>query len=432
MRNLRGRAPELVIALAVLICFVAVGWLDYSNQRRQAATYDSFSSFDYQHGGYRAWFEMLRDEGIRLARYERRPAYLSDSVATLVLANNAFDAELRQEFGQPSGVYSDADLLALAQWVKRGGRLVWLVDEATSLAPSTAKGSLRSAIDLVSQDPLHLPVVANVGSEKDAALAIAPSPFTQGVKAVSGSSGLRVPFDKNFSLSPLVADRSGIVVGWYPLGKGSVIVVTDETLFENGKLAQADNARLGYNLATYALQPGQTVAFEEWSHGYQSGDTWWAILPQPFRVAFGIAGIALLLLLFGATWRFGPAVPLPENNERTSFEYLTSMAGLLERGRAARKAVRDLAHLALHASARSVGLPDAATASAIAERLRGTNAGERRADDVVMLERLAGYENPSSAELVEAAQLALSLRKEFSLDGFQRIEPRHSTQRRSA
>jgi len=430
--NVRGRAPELLIALAVLVCFVAVGWLDYSNQRRQAATYDTFSSFDYQHGGYRAWFDMLRDEGIRVARYQRRPAYLSDSVATLVVANNVFDEELRQEFGQPSGVYTNADLLALEQWVRGGGRLVWLVDEATSLESSSVKGALRSAIDRVSEDPLRLPFVANLGREKDAALAIAPSPFTQGVGAVSGNSGLRVPFDNDFALSPLVADRAGIVVGWYPLGKGSVIVVTDETLFENGRLAKTDNARLAYDLATYALQPGQTVAFEEWSHGYQSGDTWWAILPQPFRVAFGIAGVALLLLLFGATWRFGPAVPLPENNERTSFEYLTSMAGLLERGGAARKAVRDLAHLALHAAARSVGLPDAATASAIAARLRGTDAGERRADDVMTLERLAGYENPSSAELVEAARLALSLRKEFSLDGFQRIEPRHFTQRRSA
>lgn len=432
MRNLGGRAPELIIALLVLACFVAVGWLDYSNQRRQAATYDSFSSFDYQHGGYRAWLEMLRDEGIRVARYQRRPAYLSDSVTTLVVANNVFDAELRQEFGQPSGIYTDADMLALEKWVKGGGRLVWLVDEATSLAPSSAKGSLRSALDRASDDPLRLPIVKNVGRENDSALAIAPSPFTEGVRAVSGNTGLRVPFDTDFALSPVVADRAGTVVGWYPLGKGSVIVVTDETLFENGRLGKADNARLAYNLATYDVRPGQTVAFEEWSHGYQAGDTWWAILPQPFRVAFGIAGAALLLLLFGATWRFGPAVPLPENNERTSFEYLTSMAGLLERGGAARKAVRDLAHLALHAAARSVGLPDEATASAIASRLRGSDAGERRADDVMTLERLAGYENPTSTELVQAARLALSLRKEFSLDGSQRIEPRQTTQRRSA
>ncbi len=432
MKGLRGRAPEFVIAFAVLICFVAIGWLDYSNQRNQAETYDSFSSFDYQPGGYRAWFDMLRDEGVRVARYERRPAYLNDSVATLVVANNAFDAELRQQFGQPSGVYSDADLTALEKWVKAGGRLVWLVDEATSLAPSSAKSFLRSAIGRGSQEPLRLPSVANVGRPKDSAVAIAPSAFTQGVRGVSGNTGLRIPFDTDFALSPVVADRAGIVVGWYPFGKGTVVVVTDETLFENGKLAKADNARLAYNLATYDLQPGQTVAFEEWSHGYQSGDTWWTILPKPFRVAFGIAGGALLLLLFGATWRFGPAVPLPENNERTSFEYLTSMAGLLERGGAARKAVRDLAHLALHVGARSVGLPDTATASAIAARLRGGDAGERRANDLVTLERLAGYEHPTPAELVEAARLALSLRKEFSLDGFQRIEPRHSTPRRSA
>lgn len=434
MKSLQGRAPEAIIAFAVLACFITIGLLDYANQRTQVAQYDSFSSFDYQRGGYRAWFEMLHDEGISVARYERQPAYLDSSVASLVVANNIFDAELRQQLGQPSGIYSDADMAALAKWVKAGGRLVWLVDQATSLdlPAGSAKGAIRKFVRTKSDDPLRLPRVAKTGPEKDAALAFAPSPFTQGVRTVLGSSRLRMPFDADYSLTPLVADRAGSVVGWYPLGKGSIVVVSDETLFENGRLAKADNARLAFDVATYGLQPGQTVAFEEWSHGYQAGDTWWAILPRPFRLAFGIAGAAALLLLLGATWRFGPATRLPQNDERTSLEYLTSMASLLERGDASRKAVRDLARLALHAAARSVGLPDAATASAIATRLQGSDGTDGRASDILTLERLAGYEHPTPTELVKAAQLALTLRKEFALDGLQRIQPRRATARRSA
>jgi hypothetical protein len=422
------RLPEAIVALAVFASFVAVGLLDSSNRQRQAAQYDSFSSYDYQRGGYQAWFTMLGDEGIAVTRYQRRPAYLNDSIATLIIANNIFDAELRAELGQPYGIYTGADLATLENWVKAGGRLIWLVDQATSLA-------LPGGTQLTSKPTaatLSLPLVAKVGQQKDTALAISPSPLTNGVNAVLGTGNLRVPFTNAPSLSPLVADARGTVVGWYPLGKGSVIVVTDESIFENGRLEKADNARLAYNLATFGLQPGQTVAFEEWSHGYQSGNTWWAILPARFRAAFCICAAALLLLLFGSTWRFGPALKLVENDERTSFEYLTSVANLLERGGASRKAVSDLAQLAMHAAARSVGLPDTATAATLSARLRGGEGGDRRANDLVELDRIAGFENPSPAEVLKAAQLAISLRKEFSGNGREHFRPGWPAARRSA
>jgi hypothetical protein len=427
------RAPELIIALVVLAAFVALGMFDFSSRQHEVATYDSFSSFDYQRGGYRAWFEMLHNEGLRVTRYERRPAYLNDSIGTLIIANNIFDAQLRAELGQPYSVYSAVDLTALDKWVKNGGRLIWLVDQATSLAlPAGMSSAAERLQEHLTQNSLGLPGVVKTTAQKDAAAPVAPSSVGAGVRSVLGLSRLRVPFGADPALTPLLADVKGTVVGWYPHGKGSVTVVTDESLFENGRLNKADNARLAYNLAMFGLSRGQTIAFEEWSHGYQSGDTWWAILPPPFRFAFGIVSIALALLLFGATWRFGPALRLPENDERTSFEYLTSVASLLERGRATRKAVKDLAQLALRACARSVGLVDTATATSIAQRLRGSDAGDHRAADLIMLERIAGFEQPTSAELVRAAQIAISLRKELSRDGFQLIGPRRPASRRSA
>jgi hypothetical protein len=428
VRNVR--ATELVIGLAVFVCFIAVALLDYGHQRRQVASFDSFSSFDYQRGGYRAWFEMLRNEGVRAARFQQRPVYLNDSVATLIVANNEFDALLRARLGQKFGVYEQADLAALRRWVQNGGRLVWLVDQATSLGLSETEIT-RQIRPAKPGGELQLPHVIKAGPTKNAALAIAVSPLTDGVHAVLGAGKLRIPFNTDPALAPLVADRAGTVVGSYPLGKGEIIVVTDESLFENGRLASADNARLAYNLAAYGLQPGQTVAFEEWSHGYQSGDTWWAILPQPFRVALCIGAAALLFALLGATWRFGPALVPPANDERTSSEYLTSVAMLLERAGATRTSVKDLAQIGLRSAARSAGLPDDAKATAIAERLRGTETGDRRADDVVTLERLAGFERPTKEELVRAARLSLDLRKDLG-DGLQHLAPRRSASRRSA
>jgi len=432
MRSLRS--TEILIALTVVTIFVLLAWFDYRRQATEVETFDTFSSYDYQRGGYHAWYDLLKREGVRVTQYRRRPGYLNDSVDTLIIANNAFDAALRAAVGQQVGVYSQSDFDRLRKWVASGGHLVWLSDQATGVN-SPGQDISRTARKLLDTDivpGLHLPGVSRNGPEKDAAISILTSPFTDGVGALSGTSRLRIPFDANPRVTPLIADQTGMVVGWYNLGKGTVVVVTDESLFENSRLNKADNARLAYNVAAQGLRPGDTVAFEEWSHGYQSGDTWWTIMPRTLQLALSIAAGALLLLLIGAVWRFGPAAQLFEDNERTSEEYLVSMASLLERGHARRKAIADLAQIALRTAARSVGVPESSPASLIAARLRGSEAGDRRAHDIVTLERLSGFQEPSAAELVQAARLSRDIRKELTFDGLPHIQPRRTATRRSA
>ncbi len=426
MRSLRS--AEVMIALGVLACFILLGWLDARRTERAAESFDTYSSYDFQHGGYHAWYDLLRREGIRAVHSTRRPAYIDDSVSTLIVANNLFDAMARKQVGKQAGVYSSGDLEGLRKWVVSGGRLVWLVDQSMAANVPLLLGAGANP----QEADLRLPYVSQSGKSSDHAVSLMPSALTSGVFAVSGTSPLRIPFDSSPHMTPVVADKSGSVVAWYPLGKGSIVVVTDETLFENGRLGHADNARLAYNLAAFNLKPGQMVAFEEWAHGYQTGDTWWTILPRTFQAAIVITGGALLLLLLGSLWRFGPAAQLPDNSERTSEEYVSSMAALLERGGAQRAAVRDLSQIALHAAARSVGMPDSSPASAIAARLQGGNDGDTRAHDLVTLERLAGYEHPSDAELIQAATLSRSLRKDLSFDASHAVQPRRHTSRRSA
>lgn len=431
MKLLRSpQSIEIVIALAVVLCFIAIGVLDYHVRKTAAQRYDTMSSYDFQSGGYRAWYDLLRREGAHVDRFQMRPAFLTDAVGTLIVANNINDAIARSAIDAPSSTYAPADIDALRKWVSAGGRLVWLVDAASGDA--TASINVEQLTPGTSDASLEVPSVASKGSQRDDAIAIAAVPLTNGVHALSGKSSLRIPFSGNFAVTPLVADNRGTVVGEYPLGKGSVVIVTDESLFQNSRIAKADNARLAYNLAVQGLSQHEAVAFEEWTHGYQAGDTWWSILPQPFKVAFSIICLAALLMLAGAVWRFGPTARLAENTERTSQEYVVSMAALLQRGNATRKAVRDLAEIGLHRAARSMGLPDATPASKIAARIRGTQSGDQRADDIVALERLAGYEHPTGAELVLAARLSHSLRKEFGSDGFDRIEPRRTASGRSA
>jgi hypothetical protein len=408
--------PWLELAIVVL-SLVALAFVAYGNYRRQQAAapyFDTFSTYDARHGGYRAWFELLKREGVGEERFELRPAFLDASISTLILAYNSDEQSLRAEASGDKGAGLNAgDLDALARWVKAGGRLVWITD-----------GSLVGE--------LQLPPYDYSGPQTDAAVTVAASVLTQGVDGVSGTGRGRVPFKTSFAFAPLVADDVGAVVLEYRVGRGAIVVVTDQTLFNNAHLAKADNARLAYNVAVAGGRERGLVAFDEQVHGFVSGDSWWTILPVPVRIAAIIVAVALLLLVLGTAFRFGPTARLPQDDERTSAEYLTSMATLFNRGGAARKAVRDLVDIALREVASAVGLPEKADAGVLAARLRTSPTGAENADLVIELDRLRGYLAPAPKELVRAARLCAALRKEYSRYGRFGFGRRGTPARRSA
>lgn len=404
MTIVRKLGLELWIVLAAMAVLAIIALLDYRSQTRAINAYDSYSSYDYQPGGYRAWYELLQREGFNVVHYRHRLAYINDAVTTLIVANNQYDAALRTSAGEQAGVFQAAELNALGRWVRNGGHLIWLSD--------------GTPID--DQDnALHLPGFIDSPLHKDAAIPVVASALVAGVHKVSGDNRLRVDFQTAHPALPIIADDTGAVVALYRLGKGTVTVVSDESLFRNGTLQRADNAQLAYNLAATTTEndPAGVIAFEEWSHGYQSGDTWWGILPRPLQWACVVFCSAVVLALIGSTIRFGPAVRLPDSSERTSQEYVNSMAGLLRRGHASRTAVRDLAQLAHHEIAQAFGLPDSISGPALAARCRGSDRGAVAADALLTLDRLAGYEQPTTAELLRAAQLCYTLRKEYGTHG---------------
>jgi hypothetical protein len=137
-------------------------------------------------------------------------------------------------------------------------------------------------------------------------------------------------------------------------------------------------------------------------------------LPGAARTGLVIVCLGLLALLVGTFFRFGPVVRQPSDDERTSAEYLASMAALLKRGGATRKALRDLADAAFHGLAQSLGLHDNAPIALLAARLRGRSAGDGPADALLELNRLRSYEYPKEADLLAAARIAAMIRKEYA------------------
>src|ERR1700680_5312473 len=134
------RSTEVLIALVIVILFLLLGWFDYRRQTRAVERFDTFSSYDFQHGGYRAWYDVLNREGIRVSRYQRRPAYLNDSISTLIIANNVFDLGLRAQVGQQIGTYTQSDFDKLRKWVESGGRLGGVRATATRVRTPGAGG----------------------------------------------------------------------------------------------------------------------------------------------------------------------------------------------------------------------------------------------------------------------------------------------------
>jgi hypothetical protein len=396
----------LAIAGAVVLSLIYAG---YRRQEAIAPRFDTFSSFDAHSGGYRAWYELLGREGMHVERFEQRPAFLDSSIGTLIVAPNISEVMLRSEkTHDQTGIPQAIDFDNLRAWVKSGGHLVWITDGYWD-------------------DGLDLSTDSKAGAEKDAALTVALAPQTDGVNAVSGTSSLRLRGSPAYM--PLIADSSGVVVAQRRYGKGSITVVTDQSLFDNKRLPDADNTRLAYDLAAGGTG---VVAFDEYVHGYASGSSWWTILPKPVRAGLIVIGAGLLLLLLGTALRFGPTARLPETSERTSAEYLSSMAQLLARGHAARKALRDLVTITLNAVAAGLGLTDRASIRDIVARVQVSQDGDVRAAQLEELDRLRMLSSPTDKDLLRAAQLCAALRKEYAPYGRIGFGRRAAPLRRSA
>ncbi|HKW45429.1 MAG TPA: DUF4350 domain-containing protein [Candidatus Eremiobacteraceae bacterium] len=408
-----GRSPfpliESIAAFVVIAGYVALAYLQFEQQQAATPKVDSQSTYDAAPGGYAALYEVLKREGVRVEQFDRHAAFLDRAIDSLVISDPGIDPS---EFvGLP---LLPADIDAIATWVKSGGTLI-------------AVGGDQSG-DRV----LKMGRIDDNGKNHDSARPVIATPLTAGVQAIDGTSPNRIPYSGSQRQTPIMADRFGSVVATYPLGKGTVIIVADPTLFQNRNLAKAGNARLAYDLVTAAGGRRAVVAFEEYSHGHQVDPSFWSILPGPARVALVIVSLAIFALLVSTFFRFGPVVRPPVDNERTSAEYLSSMAALMARGGATRKALRDVADAAIRGLAESLGFQDNAPVAHLAARLTARAGGAESADSLLELNRLRSYEYPKEADLLAAARIAAKLRKEYAPNARIGFGRRRSPSKRTA
>lgn len=357
MRSVSVNAVLLGLGLAGL---VGLAMLRIGDSGVNASYY---STYDSGRNGYRALYDVLRHEGLPVTRFERVIGLLDPRTKTLVLSSNSLES------GAIAAVsdMSVADAARLRTFVERGGRLV--------LLGGRAYPSLRKA--------LNIPLLSSTASKSLAvpgAQVFAPVvhvAMNAGVASVYAPASMLFSFAVAPDALPVLANRRGIFAFEVQRGKGRVIEVAAPNVWSNAYLARRDNARFAYSV----LAGSGPIAFDERVHGYALDKSFWAALPTNVHIAVYIVIALVLLWLIEANFFALPDRQREVVDERDSGAYLDAMASLLRRARAG------AAVIARFADERS---------------------------DLAALQQLRGLSRPNDAEVLHAAQLFLSLRKEHS------------------
>jgi hypothetical protein len=353
---------ELVVAALAVLALVAVSLLGDRTERPQAPTR---GSGDFSFGGYRAWYELLGREGVRVEQFRRHHDGLGDSgIDTLIVA---FPAEPLPH------LWNAAERDALRAWVRRGGRLVDI-----GLTPPAGKDDAKGESVFLADTRGDSGPLRGTWAPLLAALA--------------DRGDYRLVPEKRARVETLLRDKAGALAVRYRYGRGEVVGVSNAALLENRAIGHGDAARLAYLVARPGRRGG-VVAFDESVRGDVVEKPWYRALTAPELLALALAALAGLLWLAYGIVPLGPPVRLRAPREPTSEEFLDAVAALYERARA-----RDHARDALLRDAR-----------------RSLERRPRTAENVVLARRVeaARYEPPSSDnDLIAVAQLARAAREE--------------------
>ncbi len=130
----------------------------------------------------------------------------------------------------------------------------------------------------------------------------------------------------------LLSDEHGPAVISHALGRGRIILISDQYIFSNFLLPSADNAQFAANILADA--GGGLILFDEYNHGYERLRG----LSDVFRTRAGY-GLAFLIIvagiaLYSAARRFGAIQPPSPPGRRSPAQYVVSMGYLFRRAAA--------------------------------------------------------------------------------------------------
>ena len=280
----------------------------------------------------------------------------------------------------PTSPYSAQNANDTANWVRRGGVLVY--------ASELGDPELDRALSVTR-------INTGVSAQTQHA-----NPVLDGVTTVSGGQ-VAVPLNASADQVPILRS-AGLATGYMQrFGQGTIVVLADPLILCNGYLDKTDNGRLLADLLGL-VNPGSAVGFDEYHHGLILTDLApqaWVTTPWGAAILWFLVAIFIGLVLRGR--RFGPVIQRPLEVARADAEWAVAVGELLRRSGARALTLGLLANASERAVAARTGLP-------AQPRERFWNALYARAPELAgeldQAERALYSSAGGDAELLSAAQ----------------------------
>jgi hypothetical protein len=237
----------------------------------------------------------------------------------------------------PTSPYSAQDANDTANWIRRGGVLVY--------ASELGDHELDRALSVTRLN-------GGVSGQTQHA-----NPVLDGVTTVSGGQAA-TPLDASADQVPILRSSDGFATGYMQrFGQGTIVVLADPLILCNGYLDKTDNGRLLADLLGL-VNPGSAVGFDEYHHGLILTDLApqaWVTTPWGAAILWFLVAIFIGLVLRGR--RFGPVIQRPPEVARADAEWAVAVGELLRRSGARALTLGLLANASERAVAARTGLP---------------------------------------------------------------------------
>jgi Domain of unknown function (DUF4350) len=284
------------LLIGAVAAIVAVNVVLWGLHRLSGGSPGGPASSSYATGsdGDAAWASLLLRAGHRVARLRVRP-----SAAALAPGSTAIVLD------PPVVLVPDTE--ALAAFVRGGGRLIAGGTDVSWLRRIVG-GRLKAATDGVEHASPLAPVAEVAG-------------VTRVDTAGSGS------WTRLGGALPILGDGTRAIAAVAAVGRGSVVLLADDSPLQNGHLGTADDARFALDIAGPAAR---NVVFFETYHGYGSSSGI-AAIPARWRALIVLAALATGLYLLARGRRLGPPELERRELDPPRREYVEALGGILAR-----------------------------------------------------------------------------------------------------
>jgi hypothetical protein len=375
---MKRNAKPILLVGGLFVVLVALNFLFFADTRateEDELTGDrsSYRSTPY---GTLAFYTLLKEGSYNVTRFEKPFTALKDhEPGTLIII-------APPKAHQPD----EEEFIALNKWVEAGGLLI-VIDREIAVPVGDGEARTEDAQSKTAVRPLQ------------------PTPFTRGVQRVGLSEhATRVRVDSR-SATYHIGDDQAAVLADAQVGKGRVVLLTDQYVVANNGISQADNVILALNL--FEERPAGKIAFDEYHHGYGASSASGGLMsyfrgtPVPWMMAQ--AGLIAALVVYSYGRRFGRPIPLRQERRTTNLEFVSSMANITRLAEASDLAMENIYSEFRKRLCRFSGAPSKVeNARLAAAAARRTKLDERELTGLLSrCEEIARGEEVSESELLK-------------------------------